>query len=198
MEKQHSGVNRLERPGVQRAPPAAPMVMTAADTTSQRVLRLLSYLAGHRPASASTIARDCDLPRSSTYRLLHALTANQFAVFDPLSKRWRLGPSADVVASHYCLPEVLARQSAAVLDRLACRTGALRTVVGVLVGTEVMVVASQQPDTISRTYCGGPGMRCPAHLTATGKALLASRTRGELMALYGTSPLPQPAGHGPG
>ena len=43
-----------------------------------------------------------------------------------------------------------------------------------------------------------PTVRYPAHLTATGRALLAQRSWGELMALYGKGPLARPTGRGPG
>ena len=45
-----------------------------ANTSARRVLKMLLYLAQHqRPVLASALARDCQYPRTSTYRLLHVL-----------------------------------------------------------------------------------------------------------------------------
>ena len=63
-----------------------------ADGTPRRVLIILRYLAGRRPASTSAIVRDCHIPRSSAYRLLHILQEEGFILFDPDAQRWGLGP----------------------------------------------------------------------------------------------------------
>jgi DNA-binding IclR family transcriptional regulator len=170
----------------------------AADTNPRRVLRVLRYLAGHRPALTSAIVRDCQLPRTTAYGLLKVLKAEEFVEFDPVEKRWSLGPCAYEVASAYRVSDALAWQSSGVLARLAAESGALMAAVGVLEGTEVTMVATEHARREPGASDGGPGMRYPAHLTATGKALLACRPRGELMALYGRRPLARPAGRGPG
>jgi DNA-binding IclR family transcriptional regulator len=171
----------------------------AADSTSRRVLTILRYLAGHRPATTSAIVRDCHVPRSSAYRLLHIMEDEQFVLFDSAVGRWGLGPSAYELASSYPLPDSLARQSETVVARLAAQTGALMAAVAVLDGTDVMVLSARRPaDDGAATLDAEASVRYPAHLTATGKALLAHRSRGELIALYGKGPLARPTGRGPG
>jgi len=169
----------------------------AADTNPRRVLRVLRYLAGHRPALTSAIVRDCQLPRTTAYGLLKVLKAEEFVEFDPVEKRWSLGPCAYDVASAYRVADALVWQSSGILARLTAESGALMAAIGVLEGTEVTMVATEhahrQPGAAD-----GPPLRYPAHLTATGKALLACRPRAELMALYGRKPLARPAGKGPG
>jgi len=162
------------------------------------VLAILRYLAGHRPASTSAIVRDCHVPRSSAYRLLHAMEEQQFVLFDRQVKRWGLGPSSYELGSSFLLSDSLLRQSQSVVAKLAAETGALMTAVAVLDGTDVMML-SPSPSTGADVSAAGPetGARYPAHLTATGKALLAHRSRGELLALYGRGPLARPTGRGP-
>ena len=69
--------------------------------------------------------------------------------------------------------------------------------VGVLDGNNVMMLASHCPNATSHTDGDGQGRRYPAHLTATGQALLAHRSRGDLIALFGKGPLVRPRGRGP-
>jgi DNA-binding IclR family transcriptional regulator len=179
--------------GADEAPPA--------DSTSRRVLTILRYLAGHRPATTSAIVRDCHVPRSSAYRLLRILEDEEFVLFDADLRRWGLGRSAYELASRYALPDSLARQSESVVAKLAAQTGALMAAVAVLDGTDVMMLSASRPAGDGAVGDGGGGeaaVRFPAHLTATGKALLAHRSRGELIALYGKGPLARPTGRGPG
>ena len=180
------------------APPSA-SPDGATDSTPRRVLTILRYLAGHRPASTSAIVRECHVPRSSAYRLLRILQEESFVLFDPDAQRWGLGPSSYELASSYALPDSLARQSQSVVARLTAETGALMAAVAVLDGTDVMMLlASRRTGDGSVAVGVEPAVRYPAHLTATGRALLAQRSRGELMALYGKRPLARPTGRGPG
>jgi DNA-binding IclR family transcriptional regulator len=163
------------------------------------VLTILRYLAGHRPATTSAIVRDCHVPRSSAYRLLHTMEDEEFVLFDPDARRWGLGRSAYELASSYMLPDSLARQSESVVAKLAAQTGALMAAVAVLDGTDVMMLLGSRPAGDGSVAVGAEAAtRYPAHLTATGKALLAHRSRGELIALYGKGPLARPTGRGPG
>ena len=173
--------------------------MTSApisDTNSRRVLIILRYLSGHRPALTSAIVRDCHIPPSSAYRLLRVLEDENFVIFDPDHKRWGLGSSAYELGSSFLLSDFLIRQTTRVLGELAAQTRA-QTAVGVLDGHNVMFLASHGPDATSDADGDGRGRRYPAHLTATGKALLAHRSRGDLIALFGKGPLPRPTGRGP-
>ena len=160
------------------APPGA-SPDRAADSTPRRVLTILRYLAGHRPASTSAIVRECHVPRSSAYRLLRILQEERFVLFDPDAQRWGLGPSSYELASSYVLPDSLARQSQSVVARLTAETGALMAAVAVLDGTDVMMLlASRRTGDGSVAVGVEPTVRYPAHLTATGRALLAQRSRG--------------------
>jgi IclR family transcriptional regulator, acetate operon repressor len=167
----------------------------ASDTNSRRVLTILRYLSGHRPALTSAIVRDCHIPRSSVYRLLQVLKEEHFVIFDPDHRRWGLGPDSYELGSSFLLSDSLVRQTTRVLGELAALTRA-RMSVGVLDGNNVMMLASC-PDAPTRADGDGRGRGYPAHLTATGKALLAHRSRGDLIALFGKGPLVRPTGRGP-
>ena len=97
-----------------------------------------------------------------------------------------LGPSSYELASSFVLPDSLARQSQGVVARLTVETGALMAAVAVLDGTDVMMLSASRRTGDGFVAVGvAPTIRYPAHLTATGRALLAQRSRGELRALYG-------------
>ena len=169
----------------------------ASDTNSRRVLTILRYLSGHRPALTSAIVRDCHIPRSSAYRLLQVMEAEHFVIFDPDHRRWGLGSSSYELGSRFLLSDFLIRQTTRALAELAAQTRA-QISVGVLDGNNVMFLASHCPDPPTRADDDhGRGGRYPAHLTATGKALLAHRSRGDLIALFGKGPLARPTGRGP-
>ena len=167
-----------------------------SDTNSRRVLTILRYLSGHRPALTSAIVRDCHIPRSSAYRLLQVMEEERFVMFDPDHRRWGLGSSSYELGSGYLLSDSLIRQTSRVLVELAAQTRTQMSL-GVLDANNVMMLASHAPEATSRTVGDRRGRRYPAHLTATGKALLAHRSRGDLIALFGQGPLVRPTGRGP-
>ncbi len=167
------------------------------DTSGRRVLRILQYLAQHqRPVLASAIARDCGLPRSSTYRLLHVMAEERFVTYYPDDGRWGLGLAAYELGTGYLLSDPLARQAAGILVRLAAETGAFMAI-GVLDGTDVVVSRTHIPETATAWADVQSGGRYPAHLTAMGRAILLGRDDVELTALYGDRKLVQLAGRGP-
>ena len=168
------------------------------DTSARRVLTILRYLAQHqRPVLASTIARDCHFPRSSTYRLLHVMEDERFVTYYPDEGRWGLGLSSYELGTGYLLSDPLARQSMSILVALAAQTGAFMAI-GVLDGTDAIVSRAHHPESTTAWADFEPGLRYPAHLTAMGRALLIGRSRGDLIALYGDRPLSRPNDKGPG
>ena len=123
----------------------------------------------------------------------------RFIFFDPVAMRWGLGPSAYELGSSYVLPDSLVRQSESVVAKLVAETGALMAAVAVLDGTDVMMLSAANVSDAASVTAGDAAMvRYPAHLTATGRAMLAHRSAGELIALYGKGPLARPTGRGPG
>lgn len=153
--------------------------MPAADHT----LRILSFLGRQRgPAPARTIATALGIPRSTAYHLLATLQEHQFVVHLPEDRRWGLGIAAFELAGGYSRQEPLARLGRPVLADLADRTGESAHL-AVMHGRDVLYIveerAPRRPALVTDV-----GVRLPAHLTATGRAMLAALPREQVRALF--------------
>lgn len=160
------------------AAPGRPQV-PAADQT----LRILSFLARQRgPAPASAIATALGIPRSSVYHLLATLQEHHFVVHLPEERRWGLGLAAFELAGGYSRQEPLARLGRPVLADLVDRAGESAHL-AVMHGRDVLYIveerAPRRPALVTDV-----GVRLPAHLTATGRAMLAALPREQVRALF--------------
>jgi len=155
-----------------------PQVPAAEHTL--RILRFLARRAG--PVAASALARELDIPRSTVYHLLATLEAHGFVVHLPQERRWGLGTSAFELAGGYARQEPLARLGRPLLAGLADRLGESAHL-AVMTGRDVLYIveerALRRPALITDV-----GVRLPAHLTATGRAMLAALPREQVRALY--------------
>ncbi|WP_201467587.1 IclR family transcriptional regulator [Janibacter melonis] len=146
-------------------------------------LRLLSYLAGRvEPVPAAQLARDLELPRSTTYHLLAELAEHSYVTHYPDERRWGLGVAAFELASGYQRQSPLQRLARPVLQRLVDETthnGHL----AVLHGRDVLYVVEERapgrPLLVSDV-----GVRLPATTTASGLAMLAALPARQVTALY--------------
>ena len=157
---------------------AGPQV-PAADQT----LRILSFLARQRgPVAARTIAETLGIPRSSVYHLLHTLAEHGFAVHLGSEHRWGLGTAAFELAGGFARQQPLARLGRPLVAALADRTGESAHL-AVMTGRDVLYLveerAPRRPALVTDV-----GVRLPAHLTATGRAMLAQLPREQVRALY--------------
>jgi DNA-binding IclR family transcriptional regulator len=165
----------------------------AADQT----LRILSFLARQRgPVPARTVATALGIPRSSVYHLLAALQEHQFVVHLPEDRRWGLGIAAFELASGYARQEPLARLGRPVLAELVDRTHESAHL-AVMHGRDVLYIveerAARRPALVTDV-----GVRLPAHLTATGRAMLAALPAEQVRALYpDAASFSDRTGHGP-
>lgn len=151
----------------------------AADHT----LRILRHLAGRpAPVAATALARDLGIPRSTVYHLLATLEEHGFVVHLPQERRWGLGTSAFELAGGYARQEPLARLGRPLLAALADRIGESAHL-AVMSGRDVLYIveerAARRPALVTDV-----GVRLPAHLTATGRAMLAALPRNQVRALY--------------
>ena len=165
-----------------------------AATNALRVLRLLARQASPMPAAA--IARELDLPRSSVYHLLTALGEQAFVTHLPGDRRYALGVAAFELGFAYARQEPLRWIAAPVLARLVAATGH-NGHVALLHGADVLYVVEERapgrPSLVTDV-----GVRLPAHLTASGLAMLAGLPAAQLRALYPTrSALVLREGRGP-
>ncbi len=153
--------------------------MPAADQT----LRILSFLARQRgPVAARTIATQLAVPRSSVYHLLATLEEHGFVVHLPSERRWGLGTAAFELAGGYARQQPLTRLGRPLIAALADRTGESAHL-AVMTGRDVLYIveerAPRRPALVTDV-----GVRLPAHLTATGRAMLAALPREQVRALY--------------
>lgn len=165
---------------------------------ARSTLRIIRYLAGHSgPVRAATMGRDLGLPRSSLYHLLRVLQNEGFVVHSPEHQGFALGPLLGEIGSSVLASNALARLAGPVLDRLVAETK-LPVVahLGVLQHADVVyaskVAAARAPAVVTSI-----GVRLPAHLTATGRAMLAALSRAQFEAIYPDAALPLRTSRGP-
>src|SRR5918994_4990452 len=151
-----------------------------AATHALKVLRLLARHA--QPLPAAAIANALDLPRSSAYHLLKVLADEGFVVHLPEQRRYGLGVGAYEIGSAYLRQDPLRWIAQTVLTRLVSAT-THNAHLAVLDGRDVLYV-------IEERAAGRPGLvtdvgvRLPAHLTASGLAMLAALAPRQVTALY--------------
>lgn len=149
----------------------------AADAT----LRILSFLARQRGSvPAATIAAALFLPRSTAYHLLTTLLEHGYVVNG--DRRWALGVRAHDLGTGYVRQEPLALVGRNLVTRLADSVGE-NAHLAVLHGRDVVYVvegrAPGRPSLVSNV-----GVRLPAHLTASGRSMLALMSTDQVRALY--------------
>ncbi|TFV95320.1 IclR family transcriptional regulator [Leifsonia flava] len=151
----------------------------AADQT----LAILSHLAAQRgPVPASTIASALGLPRSTVYHLLGVLQERGFVVHLPEARRYGLGVAAFELSSGFSRQQPLSLLGRPLVAALVDRTGESAHL-AVLHGRDVLYIveerARRRPSLVTDV-----GVRLPAHLTASGRALLAALPFAQVRALY--------------
>jgi DNA-binding IclR family transcriptional regulator len=144
------------------------------------VLQALARQSG--PVQAASLARELGLPRSTTYHLLNELIDAGFVVHLPEERRYGLGVSAFEIGTAYLRQEPLARLARPVLGRLVDQVGQSAHL-AVLHGREVLyVVEERAPGRMS--LVSDVGVRLPAQLTASGRAVLAGLPPAQVRALF--------------
>lgn len=164
---------------------------------AENTLRILSYLAGRpAPVAASAIARELALPRSTVYHLLTTLAAHGFVLHFREDQRWGLGTSAFELSGGYARQQPLARLGRPLVAALSDRLGESAHL-AVMSGGDVLYIveerAPRRPALVTDV-----GVRLPAHLTASGRAMLAALPREQVRALYpSATAFPDRTGRGP-
>lgn len=148
-----------------------------------RTLQVLRFLASQPdPVPLDRIVRAVGMPRSTAYHLLNAMIAEGFVVHLAEDHRYGLGVAAFEVGSGYSrqepLQRIARRQLAALVD--ATKQSAH---LAVLHGRDVLYVVEERapgrPPLVTDV-----GVRLPAALTASGRAILASLPAAQVRALY--------------
>lgn len=152
-----------------------------------QVLAVLRYLARQAaPVPAAAISRDMGLPRSTTYHLLDTLIGAGFVVHLPEERRYGLGVSAFELGSGYTRQAPFERLARAPLAALVDRTGH-NAHLAVPHGREVLYIIEERAPGRAPLVTEA-GVRLPAHLTASGRAVLALLPGAQVRALFPDAP----------
>jgi DNA-binding IclR family transcriptional regulator len=154
-----------------------------ASPAAVQVLGVLRFLAGQRgPVAATVVARELGVPRSTVYQHLRALQHEGLVVHLPEERTYALGVAAFELSSGYLRQAPLARAGARLLAALVDRLGESAHL-AVLHGRDVVYLieerAAHRPALVTDV-----GVRLPAHLTASGRAMLALLPPAQLRALF--------------
>ena len=148
-----------------------------------RTLQVLRFLAGQpEPVPLDRIMKALGLPRSTAYHLVNAMIDEGFVVHLPEERRYGLGVAAFEVGSGYSRQAPLQRISRKLLADLVDETKQSAHL-AVLHGRDVLYVLEERapgrPPLVTDV-----GVRLPAHLTASGRAILAALPAAQVRAAY--------------
>lgn len=175
-------------------PPAHPSRAAGLVPAVARAVAVMDLLARERaPLSMARVAAALDLPRSSVHGLCNTLLS-----FGYLRRAGNgallIGPSVMSLAEAFVASTSVAGEFDALWRSSPAPDETL--ILSVLNGAEVVYVAvrnGSRPLGLAFTI----GMRLPAHLAATGKAMLAHLPPAAVRALFPRGPLPRLTGRGP-
>jgi DNA-binding IclR family transcriptional regulator len=148
-----------------------------------RALRVLRYLATQPdPVPLDRIARAVDLPRSTAYHLINAMIEEGFVAHLSDDRCYGLGIAAYEVGTGFArqapLQRIARRPLAALVDNLGQSAH-----LAVPHGRDVLYVLEERapgrPPLVTDV-----GVRLPAHLTASGRAILAALPANQVRALF--------------
>ncbi len=148
-----------------------------------KTMRVLKFLAGQPdPVPLDRIMRACDLPRSTAYHLMTAMVEEGFVFHLADERRYGLGVAAFEVGSGYTRQAPLQRLARRPLAALVDQVGESAHL-AVPHGRDVLYVIEERapgrPPLVTEV-----GVRLPAHLTASGRAMLAELPTPQIRALY--------------
>ncbi|GGC80607.1 IclR family transcriptional regulator [Tersicoccus solisilvae] len=157
--------------------------MASKVPAATNTLRVLRFLASRRgPVSAASIAAALDLPRSTVYHLLQVMADEGFVTHLPEERLYGLGIAAFELSSAWVRQDPMARLGAPLLHALVDTVGESAHL-ALLHGRDVVYVVEERapgrPSLVTEV-----GVRIPAHLTASGRSMLAELPRAQVRALY--------------
>ena len=161
------------------------MANATAATRALNVLRLMAKSGA--PVTASSLATKLDLPRSSMYHLLAALEADGYVIHYPEDSRWGLGIATFELGQAYLRHDPLERLARPILAKLVHEVERKLPAIGhlaILHGDETLYLLRELPRRPIGTVTE-VGVRLPAHLTASGRAMLAQLPAKQVRAFYG-------------
>ncbi|WP_338665232.1 IclR family transcriptional regulator [Pararoseomonas sp. SCSIO 73927] len=148
-----------------------------------RGLALLQLFSRQRPAQTlQELAAGLGITRSAAYRLAYTLEKDGFILRDAATRRYRLTAHVLTLGFDYLNSQPLTGLAAPALQQLSSLTSAATHLV-VLDGWQVVYLARVAPPValVSNLQIG---TRLPCHITASGRALLATLDEAELRRIY--------------
>lgn len=168
--------------------------------SASRTLAVLQTLARiGQPTTAATLAQKVGVPRSSIYQLLEVLEAAGFVIHFEEESRWGLGLASFELGSAYLRHDPLERVARPILAKLSRTTEkhvAAVAQVAVLHGAEILYLLKELP-AAQVSVVTEVGVRLPAQLTASGRALLSQNSPAQLRAIFGDKQFVDRTGAGP-
>lgn len=156
------------------------MSHSPAATHALRILNLLGR--SSRPVSAASISRQLEIPRSTTYRLLATLIEEDYVTHVADGARYVLGVAAYELAWGYQRQAPLRRIAAPLMTRLV-EVVRHTAHLSILHGKDVVYLIEERapgrPSLVTDV-----GVRLPAELTASGRAMLSHLSPAQVSALY--------------
>ena len=148
-----------------------------------RTLRVLRFLASQPdPVPLERLASALDLPRSTAYHLVNAMIEQGFVTHIAEDRRYCLGVAAFEVGIGYArqapLQRIAHRPLAALVDRIGQSAH-----LAVPHGRDVLYVLEERAPGRAPLVTD-VGVRLPAHLTASGRAIMAALPDSQVRALY--------------
>ncbi len=148
-----------------------------------RALRVLRFLASQPdPVPLERLAAALDLPRSTAYHLVNAMIEQGFVTHIAEDRRYCLGVAAFEVGTGYArqapLQRIAHRPLAALVDRIGQSAH-----LAVPHGRDVLYVLEERAPGRAPLVTD-VGVRLPAHLTASGRAIMAALPDSQVRALY--------------
>ncbi|MDN4641460.1 IclR family transcriptional regulator [Agreia sp. PsM10] len=159
------------------------MSIESGAPAASAALRILSHLAAQsRPVPAATLASALSLPRSSVYKLLGVLVDAGFVLHFADIRRYGLGIAAFELGSGFGRQEPLSRLGHPVLALLVDRI-VESAHLAVMHGRDVLYLIEERAPR-KQALVSDVGVRLPAHLTASGIAMLAAMPAAQVRALF--------------
>ena len=156
------------------------MSQVPAATKALRVLRFLA--AAPDPVPLERLAAALEMPRSTAYHLVNAMIEQGFVTHIAEERRYCLGVAAFEVGIGYARQAPLQRIAHRPLALLVDRIGHSAHL-AVPHGREVLYVLEERAPGRA-PLVSDVGVRLPAHLTASGRAIMAAMPERQVRALY--------------
>lgn len=150
-----------------------------------QILRLLNT--ERRTISVAEIARELGIPRSTVFRLVATLTAQQYLVRDEVSPRFRLGPEVLKLGFNYLNSQGVIEVARPYLESLRDQLQA-STHLAILDGRFALYILCT-PSNRQFGSWNRLGLRLPAHASSCGRSLLFGHSDQELGALFAEAEL---------